>query len=514
MTLVHAPVSWGSPVELAPTTPELVVIQGEGRPQPESRNKFEEYFDLRIAAGYVEKPEGDELRAIQEDVRDWLTGRHPDLNDPGSVENYRTYDISIVNKKIGGLVDFLKTNHGDKVSDFERDATSAFIESTFAMYADKDAAAEDLSDRDGSYAFVVPARMSRKYPMYGQEVEPVIPALRYVPNELRAWMMRECPPFIIDTYKPDEAGRRGYLIYAPVTEDMKADLAAESATTFIGASREAVNDAVDFAYNRLGVRVVGLGATLPAVTNYGNSVRERFGDDLVVTTGHGGTAVLVCKTIDTLTDHRPERIGVLGLGAIGASAAEIAADMYEGQISIFDSVQSKATKLAERRPGRFTVASDVAALFHNSDVIISAVTSPIDFEKAGVEDLSGKLIVDDSQPASCHPKDVRSRGGTVAWVIGKDTTGNVRRTGYDYGTMVSPQADLFGCEAEAATLERHWRTLEAEGVDREQAAQIIGRLAITGPVTVHSAGLIGRLFDRYGIGTAEPQAFGRPILSA
>jgi hypothetical protein len=157
------------------------------------------------------------------------------------------------------------------------------------------------------------------------------------------------------------------------------------------------------------------------------------------------------------------------------------------------------------------VASDVAALFHNSDVIISAVTSPIDFDKAGIEDLSGKLIIDDSQPASCHPKDVRRRGGTVAWVIGKDTSGNILRSGYDYGTMVSPRTDLFGCEAEAATLERYWQDLESQGIDAAKAAQTVGRLAITGPVTTHSAGLIGQLFDRYGVGPAEPQAFGRRI---
>lgn len=513
MTTLDAEVaSWRYPIEPTSEAPRLSVISGEGQSQPESRDLFENYFGLRIAAGFAEKPEGEELKQVQEDVRNWLVDKYVDLDRPGSVADYRTYDINMVTEKIGGLVDFLKERHAEKVSDMECEASGAFIEATFAMYADKDNKEKVADDRDGSYAFVVPARMSRKNPLYGQEVEPVIPALRYVPNELRAWMMRECPPFIIDTYKPDEEGRRGYLVYAPVTEDMKTDLAAESAAGFINAARDAVNDAVDFAHNRLGVRVVGLGATLPSVTKYGESVRQKFSDeDLIVTTGHGGTAVLICKTIDALTDHRPKRIGILGLGAIGASAAEIAADTYEGQITIFDTVASKITKLDSQRPGRFTAAEGIAELFHNSDVIVSAVTSPIDFDKAGIDDLHGKLIVDDSQPASCHPEDVNSRGGTVAWVIGKDTQGHIRRTGYDYGTMADARADLFGCEAEAATLERYWHDLEAEGVAPSTAARIVGHLAITGPVTVQSAGLIGQLFDQYEIGTAEPQAFGQLI---
>lgn len=501
--MIHQP----SLMPQAETKPNLTLITGEAMPHPESRDLFTDYFALRIAAGMAEKPEGEELTGVQESVRNWLSVSHPDMNEPGTVEDYRGYGIDIVNRKIGGLVDFLRTNHADQISEVELDATDAFIKSTFAMYEDKERT-EELTDKDGSFAFLVPARMSRKYPEYGQEVEPVIPALRYVPNELRAWIMRECPPFVIDMYKPDETGRRGYLVYVPITEDMQDDLGAESAGTFVHAARDAVNDAADFARDRLGVRVAGLGATLPRITDHGRTIER---NDIITTTGHGGTAWLIYETIRSLTGDKMKRPGVIGLGYIGAAAAGIAAETCGERINIFDTRRSAATKLEAAYPDRFNVADDAEQLIIESDVIISAVTRPIDLEKLGINDMEGKLVVDDSQPASFSPEQVESRGGSVVWVIGRDQSGRIVRTGYDYGTMANGQADLFGCEAEAATLEFHWQRLESLGVTPENARRIIGNIALRGPVDVESANRIGKLFTLYGVTTSTPQAFGKHV---
>lgn len=479
---------------------------------PVSRQKFERYFSLRQAAGEIDKIDGEELAGVQESVRLWISEFFPDFNEPGSVDDYRTYSEAEVHRKIGGLVDYLRREHGYKVTEVELQATAAFIESSFSMYEDSEKGAA-LGDRDGSFAFVVPARMSRNYPMYGEEVEPVIPALRYVPNELRAWIMRGCPPFVIDTYQPGPDGKRGYLIYAPVTEDMRVDLSAESNSLFVGAAQDAVNDAVSLAYNRLGAEVVGLGATLPAVTFLGKTVRNHFGDQVIVTTGHGGTVKLICDTIDANTDKTPESVGVLGLGAIGASAAVIASEKYRNsKIVVYDPRRGSVNKLTEAHPGRFTVAQDEASLIASSKVVISAIaaSNALDLDGLNVGSMEGVLVVDDSQPASMDPRQVLSRGGRYLWVIGQDTEGEVRRNGYDYGTMLSGITNLFGCEAEAAGLAAYYRDLQKQGRSSERARRVVGRLAVTGPVTALKAMLIGRLFERYGITASDPQAFGRP----
>jgi predicted amino acid dehydrogenase len=501
----------------------FTVVAGEGLGNPDSRDLFEDYLELRIAARYVEKPEGEELATIQTSVSGWMDEQFPELKEPGTLADHTTYDVALVKRKLGGLVNFLRANHSDKIAIEELWATDAFVQSAFAMYEDKDLGAE-LTDRDGSFGFVVPARMSRNEPLYGGEVEPVIPALRYVPNELRAAMMRGVPPFIIDTYRPDPGagGRRGYLIYAPVTGDMVADLLPRSAdeedpnrskANFQRASQGAVNDAVDFAHNRLGIDVVGLGATLPAVTYYGKSVRRRFGDEVIVTTGHGGTVELICATIDNMFPEGPKRPGVLGLGAIGAAAAGIAAETYEGKINIFDLEPDKVARLMRDDPEgrRFEAAESIRDLLEKSDVVVSAVTGGIiDLDQLGVTDLDGTRIVDDSQPASFDPEQVERLGGKTVWVIGRDTTGRVTRIGYDYGTMNNPYTDLFGCEAEAATLYRYRNELTKKH-NASFAHKAAARLAITSAVTKQSAGMIGLLFKRYGITAAKPQAFGRLV---
>lgn len=477
-----------------------------------SRELFEDYYRSRLLLDDPEQSIGDEeLTKIQTETYDWLRLEFPDIDKTSDVTDYQSYDRGIVESKICGLTRFLRQNYPN-INQQELDATDKFVNSTFAMWESRN----DINNKykDGSFAFVVPARMSRENPEYGAEVEPVIPALRYVPNELRAWMMRECPPFIIDTYLPDENGKRGYLVYAPISGDMINDLGKESLSTFLKTARSRVNDAVDFAKDQLGVRVVGLGATLPRITNHGKTIGR---EDVITTTGHGGTVRLICETIDKLggEDSKKKSIGILGLGAIGAAAAHVAADMYPGQINVFDSNKSTMSKCVKQLeidyPERVVASETNTEFINESDVIISAVTSPVHIEEAGITDMSDKLVIDDSQPAMFDPNEVERLGGKLVWVIGSDNTGRVRRFGYDYGTMYDSRTDLFGCEAEAAVLERHWSELEKNGKSPTEAKDIIGRLALDGPVDPTKAKRITKLFEEYGISIARPQAFGKPV---
>jgi len=474
-----------------------------------SREVFEHYFDLRQQAGLVQKPAGDELQHIQDRVAEWVEGQGFFAERP----DYSVYDKDIVVKKLAGLTDFLRTNFADKISEVELAATDAFVESSFALYEDRSGTGEVSADADGSFAFVVPARVSRKNSEYGEEVEPVIPALRYVPNALRADMMVNLPPFIIDVYERDEQGKRGYLVFAPVSGDMVDDL---DTAPLLKTARKNINDTVDFAQERLGVNIVGLGATLPAMTRFGKSVTN---PNVLVTTGHGGTARLITETLERvyergiIQDSEKRRIGIIGLGSIGASIAElVAAENPDAIVNIYDSEEAKIQRTAATLAGNGFEAvqmGDEASLIAESDVIISAITSRLNLDKLGVKTMENKMVIDDSQPGSFDPLQVTNLGGNMTWVIGEDTKGVVVRNDYDYGTLYDPKSDLFGCEAEAGVLSAYSRDLDERGMPPAARQRILEKVAVRAAVTPDKARLIGALFIKYGIQPAKFQVFGK-----
>lgn len=482
----------------------------------DARDLLEAYFVERVAAKEALKPEGDQLRAIQEDVRNYLA----ENGICTERQAYDVYDEQAVRAKIGGLLTFLRSSYADCIPLADITATELFIDSTFAMYNERPSNDYGSEPTDGTFAFVVPARMSRSDPEYGAEVEPVIPAFRYIPNEMRSQMMVGLPPFIIDRYEPDEDGKRGYLVFAPVFyKDLAQDYAQDQREVF-RISRQNVNDAVDFAQQSLGVDVVGLGAALPRVTRFGRSISNK---NVLTTTGHGGTVQLIKETVragmqkDLVDGGRPIEeltVGVLGLGSIGASIADVMADEFSETAQVVFDVSSEKTdqvseNLMKRYGQRIKTATSVAELIASCDIVVCAIDQTIDLDALGITDLKDKFIVDDSQPGAFDPQQVTARGGRMAWVIGRG--GVARRTDYDYATMVDSQADIFGCEAEAAALSRYKRELRGRGMPQEMIDRLTGKVALRGPVTPQGARLIGALFKKYGVGAAPLQAFGELV---
>lgn len=512
--MAAAPILEAQPIlEVQGPSNDLVYAEGVF-----SQNSFLSYLDLRKLAAEVDKPTGDELSNIQSAASKWVIDERL-LEVDGTIDDvrnrYTKYDRTWVEGKIWGLIDFLRANYSRVVPEEELEASEAFLASAFAMYDDQPTGSSDVMvDADGSFAFVVPARMSRNNPEYGQEVEPIIPTLRYLPNEMRAQMMVGLPPFVIDTYHRDsETGKRGYLIFAPVYGDMVEELTAAggSRSDQLEAARGIVNDTVDFARRRFGVSTVGLGATLPSLTNYGRTINN---PGVVTTTGHGGTAELISRTmLAGLHGKSPSSIGVLGTGAIGGPVADVVAQRFPNAvpINIYDTDTRRTASLNNKHLGRFTVAESGAALIENSQVILSAMVGSFDAVTNGIKDMHGKIVVDDAQPASFDPAQVEALGGKVLWVIGKDTRGLVVRDGYNYATMLDDHTDLFGCEAEAAVLEAYRKDLESRGMGEALAEAIVGKVAIRRAVTAQAVRYVSALFKRFGIEASQPQAFGKAV---
>jgi hypothetical protein len=503
-------------IEPVDQRPNLAVIPGEGQQTPESLNLLEQYFVSRELADRFPGAEGEELAAIRADVADWLTRTYPGIHEPGTIEDYTNPARTLQESKIGALAEYLRHNHAHEggVSWAELLATEDFLKATMALHADKDAGI-DLSRGQDSHAFVVPVRLSRDHPEYSDEIRPLVHALRYVPDELVPWFMSDQLPFVFDRYKDG-----GYPICAPITADMQRDLATHSATAPIKAGRARVNEAVELGY-ALGAREFGYGATLPGLMHYGKATAR---ENVITTTGHGGTTALMCMLIEQVGSQVPAerglRIGSLGLGTIGLAATQVIADMYpQSEVHVSEPDQDKVRKLVSAEPERYTVHPNAKGVIESCDIIISTATTTFNLADAAadnhvaVESMEGKVVLDDSQPHSFIPEEVVALGGVVAEVIGRDWSGGLQRLsefGYG-GTLQNRKLDAFGCELEVATLARLRKDLLREGKSPQEVAAVLGGYALRGPVTPHYTRKWIDLFRQYGIGPAPLQAFGKSV---
>lgn len=490
-------------------------LRDVGRQEPllTGRQCLEKYLGTRESADLLQLQDEALLEEIHLETEKWI------LESDFYAEplNYEDYSRDVVEQKMLGLADFLKSKYPDVIKPDIFTATEQFIDTAFTMYDEwkRLPDGEKSHEVDGSFAFVVPMRVTRFREDYGNEVEKISPVLRYIPNKYRALFAVGLPPLILDRYAADAQGNRGYLVLAPVYGDMMADLPLDKAEEV---ANQNINDAVDFAHQMLGADIVGLGAVLPAITRFGASIKN---PNVITTTGHGGTTHLIVETIEKAIEQgytdseAKESIGVLGLGSIGASIAELVADRYpESKIIIFDSKEAKRRRVLNKLAVfavNVTEAQSDVELIRDSRVIISAIVGQVSVSSCDeLNDLRRKLFVDDSQPGSFSAEEIESRGGVLAWVIGKDETGRIRRSGYDYGSMSDKEIDLFGCEGEAAVLSLLKTDLEVAGHDKDFIDATLRDIALSAPVTPDKARRIGELFNLYGIVPSNLQRFGKP----
>lgn len=369
--------------------------------------------------------------------------------------------------------------------------TETFIDAAFDDY-------EGSNKLDSlKFAFCIPTRASRFNEDYWVEVYDFLPGLRHMNINERFAVLASMPPFKIETYgKPGKPGK-GVVIFVPIFNDMIKDYRNK-----LFLRREVVrriNDATDFAHNRLGVRYVGLGATLPKLTKFGRAIRS----NVVTTTGHAGTVWLMERIFEKVlekyfSDHQGVlKVGFIGAGSIGTAALENIGSAYNSaEYRIYDirpQMNQRAKTKMEHAGINIKISQSNQELIQECDIILSAVTSKIDI--SGL-DLSGKVIIDDSQPGQFLREEVKQSGGVLVWVVGSDGSKEKiasRKDDYSYGANgLSSGSDLWGCEAEVAVISHY---------DRPD-------LAISADVTSYQVNKIGKLFKEAGIKPAKFQSFG------
>ncbi|MGV0626563.1 hypothetical protein [Mycolicibacter minnesotensis] len=469
-------------------------------------------------------PDADQLRTPEE--RDAVTAY---LNSKGGVWTARPPNYAEFSREqlLRNLEDVAQAVTSETDSD-QLEVKQAYLESETFVHASFDyfEGRRDLG-RSIARAFCVPMRSARSDESSASESTPFFslydPDRFGVTSAKRMRGMYGMPPTVLDAYtKSDRAEEAGALVLVPLYSDMLNDIWPERDNLEQGGRVAAIVSTVlcasaNFAHHRLGAKVLGLGATLPhpTLTNFGRTLRAIDGmHDLVTTTGHGGTVFMIIKTIEKVLSETSIRSnGIIGLiggaGSIGWSTIVAALEAFpDHTIYTYDKrlVQLKEYSTVS---DRICVVTSIEEVLRPASVIVAAVTERIDLDGEPLDqiDLSGKVVIDDSQPGSFCRNQVEARGGALVWVVGEDASdsGYITRDGlhtngipYNYGD----NAGLYGMASEFACGQ------EAAVIAKYQAYDS----AVAGPVTPNDVRRVGALFEDSGVQVAPFQSFGQPVI--
>jgi hypothetical protein len=445
--------------------------------------------------------------------------------------DYATFSREDMSKKLEQVRDavLVETSAANVDVEAAYQRTQYFIDSSFDFYEGK----KDLGRRI-ERAFVVPVRSTREDPAdlangsgYASESTPMFPLLdpqRFgVSSEIRMRTIYGLPPTILDTYlRSSNDQETGALVLAPLYADMVSDICAnpadpEQSLRLARTVDHILGEAAAFAHRRLGANFIGLGATLPLLTDFGNKLTSTPGmNDLTTTTGHGGTVYMLAKTmVEVIRQSRVDAGGTIGVigaaGSIGWSSVQALRKMLpDYKIEVFDKRVERMTALlaANRDLGALELRESVADVFQHNNFVVCAITDKLDLaapEFDGV-DFSNVRVIDDSQPGAVDRVQIESLGGQVFWVAGKDESASMFMTRDGYYTDGVPysygdSSGLYGASTEFAC------GLEAATI----AACGDRRNAINRRVEYRDVKIVGDLFDEYGVEIADFQSFGKPV---
>lgn len=384
-----------------------------------------------------------------------------------------------------------------------------FVNQAFDRY-------EGLSESpEYNWVFAVPGRGEEHQgnDEYASEVTPFLPILdpRFgVDAGIRQHVVADLAPSVIETYKGRNFGTEtGAVVWAPVFIDANARIDKDRWRNFVSSNKQSINDTSEFVRQRLRASVMGLGAILPSFTQLGKTIQQ---EGLVTTTGHGGTVYLLTEAVHEVVERvggDTKTIGMLGLGSIGGSTAEVLLESGEDfTLNLYDVDAEQMLKITKKpgRESRVWPAFSEVELLESSDIIVAAVSRTFDldlmeWERGQKIDLSGKVIIDDSQPGCFSREQVEARGGKLVWVVGQDEskTKTLHRSGgYNFGEAAGLYGEgaVWGCEAEVAAIFLQNRP----------------DLAVRTLVTPDIALSVGALCRAIDIRIARPlQSFGYPV---
>ncbi len=323
-----------------------------------------------------------------------------------------------------------ETNVDRSEIDSAREVTECFVHSSFDFFEGR-----RVIDRKIGRVFVVPLRSNRHDENYATESTPMAPILDPVKfgvsSDIRMRTIYGMPPMVLDTYtKSQNDDEAGVLVLAPLYSEMSSDIMPDKHNVaqrqkLLEVGGKVLAETARFSHHTLGADVVGLGAILPRLTNYGQALRSIPGmENLVTTTGHGGTVYMVIatalKVIAETSIDTGGKLGVIGgAGSIGWSSIVAAGEMLgDHHIYTFDANAEQQRRLVGSYgdSAKIDIVESAADVLRTTNIIVTAVTRPIDLDHGDFQglDLTGKVIIDDSQPGCFDADQVEARGGRLS----------------------------------------------------------------------------------------------------
>ncbi len=426
---------------------------------------------------------------------------------------YQRFERSHMHNKVNQVFESVMAEGSSDLSRVQSDyeSTLDFVDRSFDMR-------EGLTKPEGDIGrvFAVPVRTERGDERYESEVYPFVPLLRSeygVSADIRQRTLVGLPPLILDTYDASpNSDLRGAVVLTPLFTDMTSDLTPtgsdKEVTNLINTVLENINETARFSQEVLGAKVMGLGAVIPSLTDFGRAINQ---EGLVTTTGHAGTVHLIVETARKVIWEKGAeinaRIGIIGAaGSIGYSSLDTVAELLpDFEIIAQDRNEERLQALVAdyESKSHISIESNALDVLRNSDVILTAITGRIDLDKDDPNfelDLSGKYIIDDSQPGCFEREQIEARGGKLLWVVGEDGSDEgflTRKNGYNFGDEagIMGRRAIWGCEAEAGVI--------AASKDYEKA--------LRQRVEPRHVRAIGELCARYNVEIAPFQAYGQPV---
>ena len=302
-----------------------------------------------------------------------------------------------------------------------------------------------------------------------------------------------------------------------------------------------------FINQTLGAQVMGLGATIPALTNMGVTLKNFISEhtskenEFITTSGHAMTTALMVETMYAGAAEKniavaDSTIAIIGCGSIGSAFGQVLYAIngrpHPAKVILYDPREKSAVRLKEeimssrygmelmKKDPNFDVeiisAGNCESPFEyicaNADIVVSAATSttPLTFDGIDPSAMRAKVWVDDSQPTYVA-RGNKVTDPSVYWPIADGMNGYHRQLvrmidgkpdaseEFNYGPKGLPPVTvelgdnqmehrqaMWGCELELILLVivRHLKeNLDKMDVDNDKKTRIKALLDLHEPIT-------------------------------
>jgi len=290
------------------------------------------------------------------------------------------------------------------------------------------------------------------HPMDLKDFAKQFPFMRFIPQRYLKMVSRHLWPIIgpaIDGYITPNGAVKGRVIFCPLTTKMmllKKDAARAKILTAVKLGE------------KLGAKMIGLGAFIPIVTEDGLFLKDKT--KVTVTTGTAYAAVISMQNVLQIAEilginNGKTCLAIVGAGgSVGSLCAIALADKfdkvilvdknYDAAIAVRDSI-----KKINNRFGQLIVTAQVDTVI-DADIVLAVTNVPGAVIKSR-HLKSGAVVVDAGFPKNVSKKVIRERNDVLVIESGIAQIPGVK-TVFDFQMGIKSIDEVFSCLAEALLL--------------------------------------------------------------